>query len=144
MTMGSAKSFEHIDKVLVAVETFEDVVRYSEHKWHWKKLREYAQALFERAPFKVGDRVQMTVTPEITPEKSWGWMGARHFLVKGSLATVREVDFSDGHFCAWLHFDLDSWKSDDGTVHPSERKSLFCLWDTQIERVSPHDPPRRP
>lgn len=139
--LGAPKTFEHIDKVLTAVDTFTNAVQYSEHAWHWKKLRAYAAALFDRAPFKVGDRVRLTKTPDITPEKSWGWMGAKHFLVKGAMATVREVDFSDGHFEAWLHFDDESWISSiDGKIHPAERKALYHFWETYLERVATPSP----
>ena len=99
--MTRAKTFEHIEKVLSAITAFTNAVNpggYGEHDWHWKKLRMYADALFERAPFREGDRVRLRMTPSITPEKSWGWMHAKHFLVEGREGICRDVDYSDGMF----------------------------------------------
>ena len=135
MSDGHEKTMAHADDVLAAVDTFTKAVSQHEHAWHWKKLRVYAAALFERAPFKTGDRVRLTRTPDITPTKSWGWMGARHFLVKGALATVDSVDFSDGHFEAWLRFDDESWKDHEGKLHPPSEKALYHFWETSLERM---------
>ena len=77
--------------------------------WHFPRYRAFARALFDRSPIKVGARVRLTRTPDITVEKRWGWMGAKHFLVEGALAAVDEVDFSDGKFSAGLCFDDESW-----------------------------------
>jgi hypothetical protein len=142
MTEGNKKTFEHVDKVIAAVNTFADVVRYSEHKFHWERMQTYARALFDRAPFKPGDRVRITKDPNITQEKSWGWMGAKHFLVVGALGTVRYVDFYDGHFCADVIWDDESWiSSTDKTLHPVplEDRALYRFWETKIERV-PSEP----
>lgn len=132
------KTFEHIDKVLAAVDSFTNAVSYSEHKWHWSKLRVYAEALFARGPFKPGDRVCLTETPEITKEKSWGWLGSKHFLVTGALGTVHSVDFYDDHFCADIYWDDESWIDFQGVKHMEhpEDRSLYRLWDTQLRRVS--------
>lgn len=139
--LGFRSTFSKVDRVILNVDTLTAVVREADHTYHWKKLRTYAEALFQRAPFKVGDRVRLTKTPEISETKSWGWLGAKHFLVKGAMATVAEVDFSDGHFEAWLHFDDESWMSSiDGKIHPVEEKAMYHFWETQIERV-PSDSP---
>lgn len=134
--VGKDKTFEHVGKVLDAVDSFSKAVQWSEHDWHWKKLRAYAVGLFERAPFKVGDRVRLTKTPRIDEKHSWGLMGCKHYLVEGALATVAEVDFSDGHFEAWLHFDDETWKSSiDGQLHKPDRPALIHFWETSLERV---------
>jgi len=137
MSEGKDKTFEVVSKTLEAVDALTSAVQNSEHAWHWKKLKEYAEGLFARAPFKVGDRVRLTVTPDINEQDSWGWMHAKHFLVKGALATVRSVDFSDGRFNALCVFD------DETYLHyhtkeklPVDRPSLYHFWETKLELVS--------
>ena len=137
MSEGREKAMAHIDKVLAAVDAFADVTRFSEHPYYWKKLREYAEALFERGPFKPGDKVRLTKTIDVTPEKSWGWMAYKHMLVEGNTATVKYVDYREGHFNAMVLFDRESVFLYDGkeVVKAPEDRGLFTLWDTQIERV---------
>lgn len=44
-----------------------------------------------RPKFKVGDRVKLALTPEISAKKNSGWGGSKHFLVKGHPGTVVHV-----------------------------------------------------
>lgn len=138
VTLGHQKSFEHIDEVLGAVASLRKAVNHHENEWHWGKLRMYAAALFDRAPFKVGSRVRMTKTPVINEKEAWGWLGAKHFLVAGAIGTVQAIDFDDGHFCAWVTWDNETWHLGfDRKLHvptPDERK-WFMHWDTQIEAI---------
>ena len=46
MSAGKDTTFEHIDRILAAVDVFRESIHSSEHKWHWDKLRVYANALF--------------------------------------------------------------------------------------------------
>ena len=133
---GHEKTMQRVDDVLAAVDALTEVTSRSEHAWHWKKLRAYAVGLFDRAPFKVGDRVRLTKTPDITPEKAWGWMGAKHFLVKGAMATVAAIDFSEGRFEAWLYFDDETWKDHSGTLHKPSEPAQYHFWETSLERVA--------
>lgn len=110
----------------------------SEIEWHLKKVEGYATALFDRfCPFKVGDRVRLTRTPEITTEKSWGWIGSKHFLMKGALATVADVDYrADGKcFEYLLKFDDDSWIDRDGIKHLQNDgdRALFTFFEKDVE-----------
>lgn len=133
---GAEKSFEHIDKVLAAVDAMADVVQYDSHKWHWKKLREYAKGLFDRGPFKVGDRVRLRETPEINQKDSWGWMHAKHFLVKGAEGVVGSVDFADGRFHALVAFDNETHLSDlDHKEYPVTRKGFYCFGERWLEKL---------
>lgn len=137
MSEGKDKTFEVIGKRLAALDALTEAILLDQSGWHWKKLQAYAQGLFDRAPFKAGDRVRLTVTPDINEKDSWGWMHAKHFLVKGALATVHSVDFSDGLFNALCVFD------DETYLHyhtkeklPVDRPSLYHFWETKLELVS--------
>lgn len=70
----------------------------------FEKIKGYAEALFERfAPFREGDRVMLVKVPEINEKNSWGWMGAKHFLVYGAKGTVKCVDLYKGKFEASIY-----------------------------------------
>jgi len=77
-------------------------------------------------PYKVGDRVQLSATPEIG--KGSGWYGSKHFLVKGAAATVKSTDFNNGLFCFGLVFDDDSWVDTDGKVYPTETGKYIFIF----------------
>lgn len=48
---------------------------------------------------------------------------------------MREVDFSDGHFEAWLEFDDETWLDLQGQQRKKDRPSLYHFWETYLERV---------
>jgi len=88
---------------------------------------ETANSIWKLAPFKVGDRVQLAKTPDINEKDSWGWMGAKHFLVAGSKATVHNREFYDARFVFGLYFDNDSWFDMNKVKHQSDNKGLYML-----------------
>ena len=61
------------------------------------------------APFKVGDRVQLKVTPEITENVRYGWLGHKHFLVEGAAGVVRDAGCGSRGFWFMVSFDEHSW-----------------------------------
>lgn len=128
------KTFETIDKTIAAVNSLATQVRVAEHDWHWRKLREYAAALFERGPFRKGDRVRIVVAPTIEGPNH-GWWGARHFLVVGAVGTVGSVDFFGGKFVALVAFDDETWIDRGGAHHVPDRPSLYSLSESEIERI---------
>lgn len=135
MRTGRQETMDHVYAVVDAVDALRKAVGHHDSKYHLAKLLAYADALFERAPFRVGDRVKLIKVRQIDEKHSWGWLGAKHFLVVGAMAKVVEVDFRDGAFCADILFDDESWIDHRGVVHPVEEKSRFCLWEGEIERV---------
>lgn len=134
--MNYKEHIERLDEFNVRVTDF--ITQNSQElKYEFNKLREYATALFERfAPFKEGDRVVLTKTPKIDKETSWGWMGSKHFLVKGAMATVHDVDYRNGLFFASLYFDDESWVDSDGTVNPVNRPALYTFSENFLYKGS--------
>ena len=99
-------------------------------------LESYASLFNRFCPYKVGDRVQLTEDLDI-PQDS-GWYGSRHFLIKGAIATVKEVGYRDNLFSFGLVFDDESWVHyRTGEVIPTEenQKHLFYLPENSIEAV---------
>ena len=90
------------------------------------------------APYQPGERVRLIKTPVITERECCGWIGAKHFLKAGAVATVRRV-WSDGVcFSYGLEFDDDSWlSSHDRVVHPypPEERHPYCFEPSYFERL---------
>lgn len=91
--------------------------------WYLRKLGECHDLLLSKyAPFHVGGRVFLTETPRI--EADSGWARSAHFLVRGAVGTIREVDVDGRGFSAAVEFDDESWVcdfgADKGKVMPIE------------------------
>ncbi len=97
---------------------------------------ETANTIWQKSPFAVGDRVKLARTPEITETHSWGWLGAKHFLVEGAQATIQTREFFNGQFYFGLHFDDESWISHlDGTKRVPDRKAIFSFGEDWLEHA---------
>jgi len=99
---------------------------------HWIYVLNNANSLWLKAPFQVGDLVMLNKTPEITVEKSWGWMGSRHYLIKGALARVHERSFYDGRFVFGLLFEDESYKDYNGKINPVKEKHVYSFGESWL------------
>ena len=102
-------------------------------------LESYASLFNRFCPYKVGDRVQLKEDLDISQDS--GWYSSKHFLIKGEIATVKEVGYRDDLFSFGLVFDHDSWVHyRTGEIIPTEedQKHLFYLPENSIEKVA-HD-----
>jgi len=100
-----------------------------------KKAEEYRAGLLSRSPLQVKDRAILIETPVINDKESWGWLGAKHFLIKGAMATVKEVDFYKGKFIFGLKFDDDSWIDQDNVVHKRDKNSLYFFSEQWVLKI---------
>lgn len=107
--------------------------------WKLESFIRQASTIFARSPFNVGDKVILTYTPDITPEKAWGWMHAKHFLVEGAIGTIKERFFYDGRFDYYIAFDNDSHMNADGDMIPSTEKGLYSFSETRLTKYSESD-----
>lgn len=109
--------------------------------YYFNQLELMHSMLFDRfSPFKIGDRVRLTKTPEITQDKAWGWLGAKHFLIKGAIAEVcsvdiRKADDGSGVFTYELRFEKDSWIDQYGQLHMrlGDKRSLYSFSELWLE-----------
>ncbi len=97
-------------------------------------LQSYASLFNRFCPYKVGDRVQLKETLDI-PEDS-GWYSRRHFLIKGAIATVREIGYRNDLFSFGLVFDDESYiHYQSKEVIPISDKGVYYLSENEIEGV---------
>jgi hypothetical protein len=96
--------------------------KHGQEKAIKQALRKFKTFIETKAKFKLGDRVELAVTPVINERDSFGWLGSKHFLVEGAKATVADVDFRGDSFGYSIIFDDESWKDRDGVVRPIEKK----------------------
>ena len=111
----------------------------SKRSYYLDKINDQIQLLFEKyAPFHVGDRVELTKTPRITQEKSWGWMGSKHFLIKGAKGTVTDVDCDRLGFSCNIVFDDETWiDSFTGEINPVEKdkRGHYCFRESFVKVI---------
>jgi hypothetical protein len=120
--------------IINAMEQMEKITHV--HLGDWKHIFKDACTIWQKCNFIVGDKVKLNKTPVINTEESWGWLGSKHFLIKGAMATVRTREFYNGHFVFGLHFDHESWIDGNGKARPvKDTKSLFMFSETWLELV---------
>lgn len=129
------EQFKEIESLHQHIEAF--TKKYN--KWSLDKLLSLARFAMTLCPVQVGDRVKLLETPEINETVSWGWLGAKHFLVKGAKGTVVDIDYSDyqnPHFYASIVFDDETW------IHPYTKElckpgsnHLYCFATHWLEKI---------
>jgi hypothetical protein len=101
--------------------------------YYVRRLTECYDLLVTRfAPFKVGDRIELTTTPVINDRERYGWLGSKHFLVEGAVATVAAVDVDGDGFSFGLHFDNDSWIDHHGQKQPTMQKGMYFFRESWV------------
>jgi|GEM_PF-2451748 len=136
-------SYEEYAKTARAIKEHSEEMRKELSKYgpdyYFEKVEGYIKVLFERfAPFKKGDRVILTKTPEINKEESWGWIGSKHFLVKGAKATVCEVDYYREKFRCSVKFDDDSHinhVTQQVELTPPDRRSFYSFNEDFLVKI---------
>ena len=104
--------------------------------FYLREMNESYRLLVDRfAPFKPGGRVKLTVTPEITMETAHGWMGCKHFLVKGAKATVQEVGCGEGGFYFHIVFDNETWIDMDGRMQKPTNPHHFVFRENSLAAI---------
>jgi hypothetical protein len=118
-----------------ALNTVQQPDRFS---WKLERVIKSYQQMYERfCPHKVGDRVILIKTPEIGPESRPGWLGSKHFLIAGAVATVSSADFNDGNFVFGLEFDDDSGiHFQTGERIASETNGVYHFADNWVESLT--------
>ena len=90
------------------------------------------------APFKKGDRVELSEPPIITDKVAWGWQGSKHFLVEGAKATVSEVEIRTNPMCIvyGLLFDDESYLDikNNPVLIEKDRRHIYTFLETSLRK----------
>lgn len=132
--------FEMVEKANELMDKANRGISGGPKKYYFEKMQVYVEALFNKyAPFKEGDRFEISSEINIGPDS--GWRHSAHFLKIGEQGVVMEVDYRDDAFCADVIFDNESWISltgqDKDKIHPVEFKDrhTFCMWESKIRKI---------
>lgn len=109
-----------------------------DHTFYFDRLVEYKEALFSKrfAPFQVGDYIEIIEAPVINNEVAWGWTGCKHFLIKGAIGFVKNVDYVNNTYVADCTFESESYIRDyDKKVIPINDKHVFRLKEALIKHL---------
>jgi hypothetical protein len=88
--------------------------------------------LFDRfCPYKIGDEIVLTVTPEISESTAPGWLHSKHFLIEGAVGLVNSVEYRDNKFIVWVTFESQSWIL-DGEINPTPHEYSYHFTEDQI------------
>ncbi len=90
------------------------------------------------SPLKVGDRIELSKTPKITPETAPGWMSAKCFLVKGAEGTIVYAECGSNGFRYLVEFDNESWiSSHDNEIHPiTTSKGRYSFSENSLNKLT--------
>jgi hypothetical protein len=114
-----------IENILDGIKTLEKLSGGNLHQWRY--TLENANSIWKRCPYQVGDLVRLTKTPEITKEKSWGWLGSKHFLIEGAIGRIAGREFYDGLFRFYVVFEHETWIDYQGAEHPVDRLAHYSF-----------------
>lgn len=100
-----------------------------------RTLQEFKKFMETKSKFKVGDRVEIAETPVINEKECWGWLSSKHFLIEGAKATISEISYYNNDFGYLVIFDDESWKDQQGVIHPVSEKSRYHFWERDLRSV---------
>ena len=94
------------------------------------------------SPFKVGDLVELTETPEISDTVSWGWLGAKHYMVAGATGRVASVDCDRSGLSYSVVMDNQTYIF-EGRKHPVSTPKSFAFRERwlRLANTQPQPPP---
>jgi hypothetical protein len=130
--MGNTKQYaDDLSSAFQKIQDLNHMLSGNEYGYKLTSVIANHNSLFDRfCPFKIGDRVTLLKTPEISDTVAWGWIGSKHFLTEGAIGTIHSVDYYRNLFQFGVQFDDDSWiSSSDGIVHPTDvdRRGSFLF-----------------
>jgi len=97
-------------------------------EWSMEQMADSYISIFERfCPYTDGERVELL---KDVPCEGSGWESCKHFLIRGSTATINSCGYSDGKFVFDVIFDDETWIDDDGNEHHVENKHTFGINET--------------
>jgi hypothetical protein len=132
--------FENFTKAMEKIAAAQELLSRGPASYYVTEMTGAYEYLMDKfAPFKDGDKVMLKERPDPMPS---GWSGSAHFLVRGALATVKEIECGPKGFRVDVIFDDESWIREDWAaktkeVVPTEPESrhMFGFSDSAFVKV---------
>jgi hypothetical protein len=116
-----------LEDVRDAMSVLNSVLSGGPASYYYERLIDYYQGCMAAAKFKKGDRVQLR-------EDATGWDHCKHFLVKGAVGTVEEVDYYMGEYRYDIEFDNETWIDRHGVKRVPGTKHTFRFSQKDLKR----------
>lgn len=127
---------EDIKRAASLIKEAEGILAKGPLNYYLEEMAASYEMLMKRyAPFKVGDRVALSVTPNITRETACGWMGSKHFLKKASQGRVVTAECGLSGFTFGVEFDDETWIDAEGKRRLPQHKHSFHFGETKLCHV---------
>lgn len=99
--------------------------------WCIEQVIDSYLSLFDRfSPYQIGDRVKLIKSCDVNEDS--GWYNSRHYLIKGSKATVKGRGYRDGKFTFEIMFDDETWIDREGCKKSVSQKHSFGFSETML------------
>jgi len=118
-----------VNDMRTAYEKLEGELRKGPASYYFSKLEVMLTGLFSFAKFQIGDRVKLAADIDA----KGGWYHCAHFLKKGEMATVVDMDYDERGFSYNVVFDNETWIDRDGVKQPVANKHSFGLYERHLE-----------
>ncbi len=132
--------FTNFTKAMEKIEEAQRLLQQGPASYYVTEITGAYEYLMGRfAPFKIGDKVMLKNPPDPMP---YGWTSVAHFLIRGALAVVKEVECGPNGFSIGVEFEDESWikkdyatKTEEVILFDSDRKHLYYFKDTAFVKV---------
>jgi len=137
------KEINEIAKKLIEIEKLlGHCINRGSLPYSFERVNEYVEALFKRfCSFKVGDKIELSKAPKIDKDNSPGWRSSKHFLIKGAVGTINDIDYRNNKFVYGIVFDKESWLNLQGKeeLTKEERKHIYYFPENFITKFNGDD-----
>ena len=130
------KKIEDITKGLEgvrdAMDNLNGILSGGPASYYYERIIDYYKGCMKAAKFRKGERVELKEDVDLSDCS--GWVSSKHFLIKGSVATVRDVDYYQGKYRYDIEFDDETWIDHEGNKQIPSKKHWFCFYQKSLKR----------
>jgi hypothetical protein len=107
--------------------------------WSITHMHACANALIDLCPLQPGDVAELVDPPEITREKSWGYLGAKHLFTVGRRVEIQHITWRADDRCYAVGFLFEN----ETFIHPHtheecavSNRGIFTLGSHRFRKVT--------
>ena len=121
-----------LEGVRDAMAKLNDTLSGGPASYYYERIIDYYKGCMKAAKFRKGERVELKEDVDLSDCS--GWVSSKHFLIKGSVATVRDVDYYQGKYRYDIEFDDETWIDHHGVKRVPDKKHTFCFYQKSLKR----------